>query len=428
MGKSKLALALGLLLCLNFLITSARPWDEDEDAFGDLFEDKSEEDSEEPEAPPVVAPRAMSSPKKEEPAKDDWMDSDEDDDANQDQQSGGHNHHQQHDGQIKFQVMNNPPGGAAPQAPEQPKMVPPQQPSGAVFGGNIAPYNESCAYMTCNGAANMECSAGKICTCIANYVYIRSQERCYPIAVGEMDCEFNDQCHAARWGKLSRCSRTEGKCECYDIETSGKREITNVKGVCMVKKNIEDICTESAECQATIKGEVTCDYPDSSVNPGREARICRCANNYIWNNLLDECVKIATDGLASTCKSDIQCQVGSLGDMSRCSADTKLCECHDPAKPGNQNVVFYKPRTKCFAKKDFNDTCREHDECKASISSQAECLVTQNEDGVKQETCQCPEGKTCPRDVDNPDSSFVVGGSGFFTVVAFAITLVYTRW
>jgi hypothetical protein len=205
---------------------------------------------------------------------------------------------------------------------------------------------------------------------------------------------------------------------------SGKREMVMVKGVCVIKRNLGDPCSEKSECDS-ILGEVICDLPDASANPGYATKQCRCAKGYFWVNLLDECMKIATEGLASDCKSDEQCALGTLGEMSRCSREVKKCECYNSLNPGKENVVFYKPRGKCFGKKDWNDTCREDDECRASISSKAECLSSP--DIVGENTCQCPAGKVCPRDVDDGDSAFVVGNTGFFTVAAFVATLVYAR-
>jgi hypothetical protein len=116
-----------------------------------------------------------------------------------------------------------------------------------------------------------------------------------------------------------------------------------------------------------------------------------------------------------------------MGILTDCDVDTKKCKCWDSRNPGEDNVAFYGKTGVCYEFKDFNSLCTYHDECRASISSQAECLPKPVEGGVvgtQQLLCQCPQGKTCPRDAGD-GGAFAVGGSIVNTLVI-ALCVSYT--
>jgi len=137
----------------------------------------------------------------------------------------------------------------------------------------------------------------------------------------------------------------------------------------------------------------------AAIDPvyGNLTQTCQCFKGYVWDNLVAECLKIADKGLSSDCKSAKQCTVSPMGELSRCNDDTKKCECHDPKNPGQDNVAFYEKTGTCFEKKFWNSTCTSDDECKASISTNAECLPQKDEGfgGSMLLICQCPAGKKC---------------------------------
>jgi len=100
-------------------------------------------------------------------------------------------------------------------------------------------------------------------------------------------------------------------------------------------------------------------------------------------------------GLTSECKSAVQCNFGPMGELSRCSPETKKCECHNPLNPGSDNVAYYEMTGACFERKYWNATCSHDDECKASISKDAECLPQKDPGygGSMLLICQCPKGE-----------------------------------
>lgn len=86
-----------------------------------------------------------------------------------------------------------------------------------------------------------------------------------------------------------------------------------------------------------------------------------------------------------------------MGDLARCNELTKKCECHDPKNPGQDNVSFYEKNGACYEKKFMNSTCSLSEECKASVSADAECLQQKDDSvgGTMLLVCQCPPGRKC---------------------------------
>jgi len=327
---------------------------------------------------------------KSKPQPEDW----EDDFFNND-----NNDNHEHEGHTSEEV--GPRALQTPhEHPEPPSSASAQEPGKGFSGGNVANYNESCGMtISCNNMNNLKCVEGK-CACQEGHTYIRYQEKCYPIfANAQQKCEFDLQCHDGHPGQLSRCNHISGKCECHDTFSSGKNTVVMYQGTCVYRKNRNDTCQKDAECQSTMKSNSYCGPdPQGGMNGAVPVEICQCLTAFVWDPLQQECYKIA-EGPNSDCKSDYPCKASPMKELARCSPDTRKCECYDAKNPGPDNARYYPKTGECFEKKFWNATCDHHDQCKASLHANAECLPQQSEEGSVAGTqllvCQCPTGRKC---------------------------------
>ncbi len=262
--------------------------------------------------------------------------------------------------------------------------------------GNFAGHNESCTPTgkSCVLENKQECSAtdgtGR-CICIANYIYVRRTETCWPIIKAEEEtCAHDIQCQAGKWGQHSRCSERTAKCECFDHTTGGKREMVLVEGGCFIKKTLGDLCNTHEECDKTIRGDAYCKLGDHHSSGGQNYNgSCQCRDTHMWWRPLNACLRLATK-LKDDCKITEQCKKGSLGGLSECTQDAK-CECLE--SHNDKDVVYYGTLAKCFERREYNETCTNEDECKASLGPDVKCDVT--EEYPDERVCHCPKGITC---------------------------------
>lgn len=115
---------------------------------------------------------------------------------------------------------------------------------------------------------------------------------------------------------------------------------------------------------------------------------------YLWDANLKECLKIVDPSslLTFTCKSNLQCTKSTLGPLSRCSGETKRCECYDIETDGRNPAKVYEGV--CYVRRNLGDFCSNDGSCKAGIHPAAVCAHT--EDFLPHETvCICPEGQSC---------------------------------
>lgn len=308
--------------------------------------------------------------------------------------------------------------GSGPEAPKQF--------SEGVQNSNQAAFNESCSPTgkKCFNPDNLICSttdgAGR-CVCREGYVYVREMESCWVIPRSDQDpCGHDIQCHEGKWGRISRCNKGPGRCECYDYSSNGRTPTKLVDGVCYIQKDVGALCNTNEECNGPIPGEAYCLPGDHSSSGGQNFNgSCQCRDTHWWHNPLKECVLLATKP-GDTCKVTEQCRKSSLGDNSRCETASATCKC-GPPRANEEDVpeaVYYEQLKKCFLKKEYNDTCLEVDECRASLGPDVECSTT--EDSPEEMICHCPRGKVCR------NSAFSVGptsGTWIISVAVIGVTL-----
>jgi hypothetical protein len=105
----------------------------------------------------------------------------------------------------------------------------------------------------------------------------------------------------------------------------------------------------------------------------------------------ESCLKLSTK-IDDPCIITEQCKTGSLGRYSRCSPENATCECYS-SHPNATEVVYYERLQKCFRRKEYNETCENADECRASLGPDVECGPT--EEFPNESVCYCPKGKVC---------------------------------
>jgi len=274
-----------------------------------------------------------------------------------------------------------------------------QQSDVAKFGAtgtNVSGHNETCTSSSgrvCNTERNLVCSANSVCLCKEGFTYVPQQERCMNADIRGVDinfqCQYDQQCQDGKRGKLSRCSG--GKCECYDHQSSGRKETKRVDGVCYLIRTHGDVCETHHECNATIAGEASCNLPTNGSST--EYRYCQCDATHVWDTLIKECLLIpkADKALNHVCKSKLQCVLSSLGNYSTCHREDAKCVCNNPATPGPEHVVHY--QNICFPRRNLNDTCTTDQECHASLGKWSFC--GEHDAYIMEKVCQCPPGKVC---------------------------------
>jgi len=259
------------------------------------------------------------------------------------------------------------------------------------MGTNVSGFNETCnSSRICNTVKELQCvETNSTCQCNKNFVYAANTEGCLRImgtqdARGIMlnDCTQDVQCQYGKWGTYSRCEKASRRCQC-------NADAIFIDDTCMLNRTVGDLCVSHKQCNLTIVGEAVCKLIEGS---SANTYACDCAIGHIWDNHHKECLKVAIPEKAinSTCKSDRQCQASSLGNLSRCDHDDLQCRCHDPVKPGNENVIVYK--NICYTRKYINDTCTSTLECEAGITNS---VCEEAPSYTVEKICKCPNGKKC---------------------------------
>lgn len=195
-----------------------------------------------------------------------------------------------------------------------------------------------------------------------------------------------------------------GECECSDVEGLNRPLIALATGKCAILRRINDPCSHHDECQATIAGHAWCHMDVVTGN-----RFCQCDMFHYFDESMQECLQFASDGILSSCKTDLQCTgfeksiTGhGLGPNARCAKDKGTCECK--MGPGGQKAFLYE--NYCFYQMMPGESCKWDRECEVSFPQQAvACLDSQ---------CMCRNGEnitavSCPSDPN--DEVDIVGGS-----------------
>lgn len=278
-------------------------------------------------------------------------------------------------------------------------------------GKEYAYYNETCSSVEkggvddensepqCDPSKNLTCTKTNRCDCKkdleSSILYTPdlefkgcsavSQSKQVEVDMASARCLTHAQCRESIFGPLSRCN-DNSRCECYDSITNGQKEVVLINRRCQYFQNYGDTCETDHECNGTIPGEAVCDQ--LGTNPGK--KICVCHFDYVWDNKLQECVKIADTGLNFICRSDLQCShPKALGQLSRCSADSRRCECFDIDSNGKLETALH-PSGKCLYQRKINETCDNIEECKLGGGPLAICKKADINNSTK--TCHCKEG------------------------------------
>lgn len=268
-----------------------------------------------------------------------------------------------------------------------------KQGAGGVQGSNFAVHGEACSPTgkSCLNTGNLRCSDGR-CICTDGHVYVRATEFCDTIPKSSQDtCRHDIQCHAGSWGNHSRCSKKEGKCECYDYHHNGRRETVRIGGVCYINKTLGDLCHFHEDCDKPMKGGSYCQFGDYESLGMKYNGSCQCKEGYIWHNPLKRCVEVASKE-GDSCFVTVQCKNGTLGPLSRCSEMSAKCECWDWAN--NAPGAYHDELRRCFLRKEYNESCSSKEECQASLGRGVEC-GPRDEVAYDVNVCYCPKGAKC---------------------------------
>lgn len=197
------------------------------------------------------------------------------------------------------------------------------------------------------------------CICESGQVYEDSTQKCWP-TIGRnsnQKCYHDVQCIAGDWGSNSRCN--EGKCECFHLETDGNTEMVLEDGGCRVKR--------------------------------------LCEEKFIFASKLQKCLPVASK-YGDDCEIDKQCQMGALGNLSRCFIENGesvgYCECYSESG----RTAYYPYPSKCYMRKQYNDSCTDHNECRASLGRRVKCDFQLDSENYNKLTCYCPTGIVCRSD------------------------------
>jgi len=185
-----------------------------------------------------------------------------------------------------------------------------------------------------------------------------------------------------------------------------------VDGVCYVHKSPGDLCNSHEECDRPIKGSAYCQSGNYTGGGGNKnfTGSCQCRDTHVWYFPMKECLVRSTK-LNDPCVVSQQCREGSLGSLSRCNNETAKCECYGGPDNSTEVVYYNTPALKkCFLRKQYNDTCEENLECRASLGPDVVCDVT--DDSPHEKVCHCPKGKVCR----SSGVSTILGGNSPYTM------------
>jgi len=116
-------------------------------------------------------------------------------------------------------------------------------------------------YSRCNmDYDKCECHDGNENTVLVdNVCFIQSPPQPLERARSFQGCSSDDVCKSSSLGRLSRCNMATSQCECYDTVSNGKNEAVDYNGRCVIKKMLEQFCTEHDECRAGYHKNAVCD-------------------------------------------------------------------------------------------------------------------------------------------------------------------------
>ncbi|XP_057318109.1 protein eyes shut homolog [Microplitis mediator] len=163
----------------------------------------------------------------------------------------------------------------------------------------------------CNAIDHAECSTGKKCVCMENYISI-NRTTCILMKNGA--CPAIEQCDVT--GVFCRKN-----CECGDLV----RKYCSENQTCICKPNYIEL---NGSCQPIINGYCTEDKDCIPDNSFCYLNICRCKNNFLSVSN-DRCKAIS---LGTSCESDVDC---NFLINAKCS-NGKTCVCNENSTPLNK--------------------------------------------------------------------------------------------
>ncbi|XP_021968281.1 uncharacterized protein LOC110863313 [Folsomia candida] len=194
-------------------------------------------------------------------------------------------------------------------------------------GSKLVNCDRETKSLVCSSTGKCECAASDKKT-----MYDPGMRSCFLVPYEEDDfrCTTDYQCYVSSYGKWSRCSLEQGKCECFAEGATTE-----------LKYNV---------CYTLKKSSSIMEYP--------------------------------------SCQNNAECYASNLGNLTRCNMANLFCECYDTLTNGKNEVGYHAGR--CVYSRRLGDFCESDAECRV-VHGGAYC-GEHTSYLQKEKTCQCPDG------------------------------------